>query len=449
MMPNYSDDLTDAARYPGLTEHGARVLRFLREHPSAPRYTATCGHHLTPEWLAQVRVFDASLDAEPDGWTPGGVPAWMDAFVEQCFSDVPFYRQYGARPQQFGDIPACTREDISHAPWSFVPDSQPLDGLVWYNTTGTTGHPLIVMSHPVTAASYLPLVRRALSAHGVTLSVESERVLYLLVGWQRKSYAYPSVVPEMAEMGCAKLNLHPADWRDPDDRARFLDVCDPQFYTGDPLAFAELMRLPLRTSPRALVSTAMALLPGMRGALEAHFACPVIDLYSMNETGPIAFTQGDARILLQPRLFVEVLDERGAPCPPGVRGELVVSGGMNPFLPLLRYRTSDFASLEFRGRRPVIVGLEGRQPVIYRSTGGTLLNNLDVTNPLRPLALPQFTLHQRADGALAMRVRAPAPDEAAIRTAVRDLFGADQAVSIEIVDSLGDKVVQYTSDITM
>jgi len=97
----------------------------------------------------------------------------------------------------------------------------------------------------------------------------------------------------------------------------------------------------------------------------------------------------------------------------------------------------------------VIVGLEGRQPVIYRSTAGVLLNNLDVTNALRRLALPQFTLHQNADGALTMRVRAPAPAESEIRDAVRGLFGADQVITLESVDTLGDKVVQYTSDISM
>ncbi len=32
----------------------------------------------------------------------------------------------------------------------------------------------------------------------------------------------------------------------------------------------------------------MALLPGLRRRLEERFACPVADLYSMNEAGPVA-----------------------------------------------------------------------------------------------------------------------------------------------------------------
>jgi len=174
-----------------------------------------------------------------------------------------------------------------------VPDSQPLDGLIVHSTSGTTGHPLKIITHPVTGACYLPLLRVALAAYGIRLTAGAGRVAYLLVGWQRKSYAYPSVVPEMDDAGCAKLNLHPADWNDPDDRAKFLDDCDPEFYTGDPLAFAEMARLPMRTKPRALISTAMMLLPALRQSLEERFGCPVIDIYSMNETGPIAYAAPD------------------------------------------------------------------------------------------------------------------------------------------------------------
>jgi phenylacetate-CoA ligase len=331
-----------------------------------------------------------------------------------------------------------------------VPDSLPLDGLIWYNTTGTTGHPLRIISHPVTSACYLPLLRVALAAYGIRLTAGRGRVAYVLVGWQRKSYAYPSVVPEMDDAGCAKLNLHPADWNAPDDRAKFLDDCDPEFYTGDPLAFAEMARLPMRTRPRALISTAMMLLPGLRQSLEDRFGCPVIDIYSMNETGPIAYLSpdGDGYVPLQPRLYIEILDSQSRPCPAGVPGEVVLSGGMNPFLPLLRYRTNDFASLTFHGRLPLITGLQGRPPTLFRTRDGRILNNLDVTNALAPLALPQFTLHQSANGALTMQLRDAdgAMDHA--RTVLLGLFGDDQPLTLKMVASLGDKVIQYTSDMT-
>src|SRR5207253_11178665 len=130
--------------------------------------------------------------------------------------------------------------------------------------------------------------------------------------------------------------LHLAAWRHPDDRAKYLDALAPEVITGDPLSFAELATLPLRWRPRALLSTSMALRPALRRTLEERFGCPVLDLYSLNEAGPVAVFDDRAggHVLLQPRMYVEILDRAGRPVPPGERGEVTLTGGFNPCLPL-------------------------------------------------------------------------------------------------------------------
>jgi len=139
------------------------------------------------------------------------------------------------------------------------------------------------------------------------------------------------------------------------------------------------MKLPLKTRPRALISTAMMLSPGLRQQLESHFGCPVLDVYSMNEAGPVAVLHDGIHVLLQHRLYVEILDPDGNPCPPGVRGEVTLTSGLNFFLLLLRYRTNDYAALEWRDGGSVLVALQGRPPTIYRGANGQLINTLDVT----------------------------------------------------------------------
>lgn len=456
--------MTDSERFPLLTDEGRRLLRWMREHPHAPKYTAVCGNRLTADYLRRVRKYEIELDSSPKGWQPGKQPPWLGEFVEMCYRDVPFYRRCGERPPQFTDIPILTRADLSREIWSFVPDPLPLDDLIIYETSGTTGHPLRIPSHPVAGACYTPLYRLALRMHGVELRAGAGQVCCVLVGWQKKGYTYPSVTPHQDEAGHIKLNLHPGDWRDPDDRARFLDDCNPELYTGDPIAFAELMKLPLTTRPRALISTAAMLLPGLRQQLESHFGCPALDVYSMNEAGPIAVkvasdgvTGGapprhpppDAFHILQHRLYVEILDPDGEPSPPGVRGEITLTGGLNFYLPLLRYRTNDYAALEWRGGQPALVGLEGRPPVVYRSARGQMINTLDVTAALKPLAIPQFTFHQSADGSLRVKARRAAADLNQVREALLGLFGSEQILTIEEVDSLegaGGKVIQYTRE---
>jgi phenylacetate-CoA ligase len=138
---------------------------------------------------------------------------------------------------------------------------------------------------------------------------------------------------------------------------------------------------------------------------------------------------------------------------PGTRGEITVSGGFNPYLPLLRYRTGDYASLAFHGTRPVLLALEGRAPVVFRATDGRAINNIDVSTVLKPLALAQYALHQSADGALLLRVRDAGvdTDEAAIRATLLGLFGASLMLRIEKIDSFaesGDKLLQYTREET-
>jgi phenylacetate-CoA ligase len=322
-----------------------------------------------------------------------------------------------------------------------------------YNSSGTTGHPIYVLSHPETSSTYLPLTEAALARHGVTLE-GGNRVSLLMVCAQASTFTFGVVSAYLRGAGFLKINLNPAEWRDPDDRMRFIDACDAEVFTGDPVSFAEAMKLPLATRPKALVSTALALADGLRLELERHFRCPVIDLYSMNESGTIAVAvdspDGRRRHEVLPHdLYVEILDESGAPCPPGVRGEVTLTGGRNPFLPLLRYRTGDQGAMEFDGDTPLLIGLEGRPPTLFRAPDGRTVNNIDVTLALHPFALSQFTLHQFADGSLRLCIRGQFLNQQAIRQAVLGVFGPSQALAIEEIpqrEAWSGKIIQYTRD---
>jgi phenylacetate-CoA ligase len=152
-------------------------------------------------------------------------------------------------------------------------------------------------------------------------------------------------------------------------------------------------------------------------------------------------------VLLQHRLYVEILDPAGQSLPAGQRGEVTLTGGFNFCLPLLRYRTGDYASLRFNGIEPVLVGLEGRPPVRFRNMRGEWLNNIEVTHALQRFAIPQFTLHQNRDGGLLLRLSGASHDENQIRNAFLELFGPGQRLTLEDVPSFDGKVIQCTSDL--
>jgi phenylacetate-CoA ligase len=434
--------------YPTLGEAGQRMLDFLREHPAAPIYRNTSGNRLLAHEVDELRAFEREVLHASVGWPRGGKPDWLAGHVEQVFRDVPWFRRLGSPPARFEDIATTCRADLAHDIAPFVPDPLPLDRLIHFSTTGTTGNPLRVASHPVVAGRYLAFHKRALRRFGIELRHGRGQVGVALLGMQRKCFTYVSVTPTMDESGLAKINLHPGDWRDPAHRAIYLDALAPEVIAGDPISFGELLRLPVQARPRALLSVGMMLSPALREALMQRFGCPVLDLYSMNEAGPIGVFDAacGGHVLLQPRLYVEILDPQGRTVPDGERGEVTLTGGFNFCLPLLRYRTGDHASLAPGADGPVLCGLQGREPVRFRRADGSWINNIDVTHALAALPLPQYALHQRADLGLALRLSSGAMAYAARAAGLlRALFG-DVALSVEAIAEEG-KVRQYSSDL--
>lgn len=443
--------LTDEERFPLLDDGGRRMLERLREHPHAPRWSFPCGDRLTREFCDRIEAFEADLRRGPGGggWKgPDCRPDWLDAFAERCLRNVPVYRRRTRPDCRFEEIPPFGREELGREPWAFVPDGQPLDDLLAYYTSGTTGNAVSVLSHPVTAGSYLAALRVMLERAGIPLEGGPSGVAIAQVCAQTSTFTHATIMSYLGGAGYVKINLNPHEWRHPDDPTRFIEDTAPAILTGDPVAFAALAALPIRHRPRALVSSAMSLLPGLKTMLETRFGCPVFDVYSLNESRFVAYAGPTGHEILPHDLYVEILDRQGRNCAPGEPGEIVLTCGRNPFLPLLRYRTGDTAALAWLDGKPVLKRLEGRSPVLFLTGGGELVNSIDVTRGLGHLPLSQFTLRQEADGSLTFRFRGTGCGEEDIRRVLEDLFGAGCDIYIDILETIpggGGKAIAYTS----
>jgi phenylacetate-CoA ligase len=439
--------LTEAERFPLLTEQSRARLRWLQQHEHAPRWTYQCGERLDTAGLADVQAFAARQRSQRCRWKFDQAPAWVPDFIERCRREVPFYRDRLTRDP----LPTCNRDDLRREPWSFVPDWADASELIVFRTSGTTGNLIPIPAHPVAPARYLPLFQAALAAHGVSL-VGGDRISVIQVAAQVRTYTFASVSSYLDGAGFAKINLNPADWTRSEDREKFFDACAPELVTGDPFALEQLAALSVQARPKGILSSATLLLPALRDRLQRSFGCPVIDVYSMNETGPIAFARADSDAdeheILPHNLFVEILDESGRPLPPGQRGEIVVTGGVNPFLPLVRYRTGDFGALSFRDDVPRLVGIERRKPIIFHAADGSQVPSISVTVALFHIPLPFFSLHQARDGRLTFRTRCDAMVEDEIRQALIGLFGATplQVEQVPWEVAWSGKSIQYSRD---
>jgi phenylacetate-CoA ligase len=452
LSPDVEAALFDEKRMPNLSDRGKNMLRHLRGHPHAPNFYNYSGHRLTPALMAKVRQRHALLWASRHELIQAATdnePAWLADYARRTAHQVPAWYAYKATP--FHQIPTSSRSDLSSNMAAYMPWGTPMTDLLCFSTSGVTGHPIRVPSIPEVAAEYLAYHQRALQHFGVSLQGGEKGVGVALVGYQQRCFTYVSVNPLMNDCGMVKLNLNPTDWRDAQHRSQYLDDLAPELITGDPVSLNALSQLPMKHRPKALISTSMALMAGLRESLSKQFECPVLDVYSMNEAGPIAVFDPTVRgyRLLQSRLYIEILDTNGIPVNDGDLGEITVTGGFNPCLPLLRYRTGDYARLELGMAGLVLRDLQGRTPVRFKTASGNWINNVEVTQALAPFPLVRFALHQDASEQLTLRVHTDTNMNTLknqLYSALQARFGHGFVLTVLPLDA-EDKLMQYTSDL--
>jgi phenylacetate-CoA ligase len=454
-----------AERCPLLTADGQRMLQRLREHPDAPRFNYATGDRLHVEDLPALDRFREQLRADRRPCAPQPSPAILQRLAA-LREHVPFFRvriPAGLNLERdWPALPTTSRQDLALAPWDFVPDDEPLDRLIIYRTAGTTGHPIAVPHHPLAIRCYEPLLEFALEQYGACPRFDAHSVACFLVGAQIRTYTYAAVLYNWQGAGFAKVNLRPTEWRRPESQQHYFADLEPRFLTGDPISFAEMLRMDLPARPSALVTTSVAMSLGLKRRLAERYQAPVIDWYSLVETGPIGYAcpRGPGYHQLPTDLYVEVVRPDGSPAAPGERGEIAVTGGRNVFALLLRYRTGDYGRMDYGpclcgDPMPRLLDLEGRVPVLLRAADGTPVSTVDLSRLLRefPLLLHEFAQH--ADRMCELVVRplpGAVPDLARMEADLRRVLGS-VPLTIRVDEHLGErgegKALPYRSDLLL
>ncbi len=447
-------------RNPLITEEGHRLLNRILQHPDAPRWNYTVGDRLREEDLPLLNAYRARVvsDQRQEKRAPSEkILSW----IEGQRDGVSLFRD--ALPKGFdlrrdwAHVPTSDREDVALRPQDFLPDNADIDRLIVYDTSGTTGHPLVVPHHPLAMAQNQVLIESALARHGVRPEFGPGRLACINLGAQEaNTVVFANVFAVWGGAGFAKVNLTPGEWPSIEAARRFFTDLNPIFLTGDPVGFAELLLWEIELKPAALLSTAVALSKGLKERLEGRYGCPVIDWYSTTETGPIAYScpDGNGMHLLPPDIHVEVLAPEGEP------GEIAVTGGRNPYLPLLQYRTGDWGRMEFGpcpcgDDSPRILDLEGREPVLFRTSDGGVVNAIDMGRILREFPIVQHEVVQRSDGSCDVALRflpGGAVNLVEIERRIQDLLGPDTPVRVRSAPDLDDeaegkKVQAFRSEI--
>lgn len=395
-------ELSEAERFPLLTEGGRRFLHAMRQHAHAPLWNWPNGEQLNEAGLARVQQFAHLLnsDHKPIGLAN---PDWLNEFVERCLETVPFYRSRSRPGTKFEDLPTCRRADLAPRVWQFVPDDESVDELISFSSSGTTGEPTRTPHHPYSAACGIPLLEYALQTQcGLRFLRGADQVAMVNVAAYPGAYTTAIVMAYLQESGCIRVNLDRSAWRTDEDCRRYLGAYPSPIWLGDPVAFGALERVDLGYAPAAIVSSIMHLHSGYAERLRSRYHCPVLDVYAMTEAGIIAVKDtgknGAGHRVIAPDLYIEILDDFGRRCEPGGRGEITLTGGRNPYLPLLRYRTGDYAALEMDGSVRILRDLVGREPVEYIAESGESVHSMEIVRTLREFPVRRFAMREIADG---------------------------------------------------
>jgi len=386
--------LTDTERFPLLDD--LSFLNALRQDAYAPKFNFKSGDRLNTEQLSKVHSLKKKNYKDRVFWNDRQTPFWIDDYLEWCVETVPFYQQ--KVDYNLDSFATISREDIRKHPYLFVSNEADLKELLVYHTSGSTGPKLDVLFDAVSQASWLPQIESVLKDFNIFITEGKNTTAIAMICAQEKTLTYASLSTYLEGAGVLKINLNPSEWNQPEHAIQYLEKYNPQILTGDPIAFMALLDLAPRLSPKALISSAMKLTLGTKKKLENYFKCPVIDIYSLTECRNIAYAFGIGHKVIRPDLYLEIFDEhKDVKLPYGTRGELVVTGGNNPFLPLIRYRTGDFCSLKIENGVPFLIDLEARNPVFFYTKSNIKINNIDISNRLSELPLAGFKMHQRKD----------------------------------------------------
>lgn len=438
--------LSDQERFPQIED--LSFLMQLRQDEFAPLFNFQSGDRLDRKKLELVNQYAAEIRGGQKFWAKGRTPDWLEDYLLMCKRTVPFYKN---RPKSFYHQPTIDRSIIGSVPWQFVSSESNLEDLLVYQTSGTTGAAMDVLFDPVSQACWLPQLQSILDLHGISLDSRPDNVTIALVCSQSSTLTYASLSTYLKGSGVLKINLNPSDWRDQAHRIQYLEKYNPQILTGDPFAFMDLLALKPRITPKALVSSAMKLTEGIRKKLEDFFACPIIDIYSLTECRMIAFAENNRHRVIRPELYLEVFDqEKDTLLPSGERGELVITGGNNPFLPLIRYRTGDYCRLKIENGIPFIVDLEARSPVAFYTMDGSFINNIEISRAMTNFPLIGFELHQDSNYHLRFTGWSNDNLQPDIHDALIQIFGNDGPIDVIIlpVDSERNaKSVSYSSEL--
>ena len=276
-----------------------------------------------------------------------------------------------ATAELLGLLPFTRPEDLAATtdPFLAVPHGD-VAGLISLSTSGTTGRGKRVFCTTEDLEETAAFFR-----HGMRYMVAPEQgdSVALLMSGDRPGSVGDLLARGMLGLGvpCSVPGFVRPGRKGEDAMLDHLLALAPTCLVGVPaqlLALARHRRAgELAGHVRSVLLSGDSVTPALRRAIAEGLSCAVFIHYGLTETGlggAVECRERDGCHMREADLLFEILNEDGAPAPPGEWGEIVLTTLTRRAMPLLRYRTGDegrilpkpcacasvFGRLEVRGR---------------------------------------------------------------------------------------------------
>jgi phenylacetate-CoA ligase len=308
---------------------------------------------------------------------------------------VPFYSALFARAglvadgrlrmDRFTDLPPLDKPTIRRNPESLRSDEAPALHARENRTSGSTGEPIVVLqARDEVRVTGGAVIRLFYEWHDIRPGDREVK----LWGSERDLFHAGGSSWETLRQWAAGVKTLNAFQMTPDRMRGYIGTINtyrPRLLRGyssnlfELARFAEGEKLAVRP-PAAVISSAGTLYPHLREKVEEVYGAPVYNHYGSREMHSMAM-ECPARAGLHVSAFthlIEVLDETGRPCAPGVEGDLVITALLNRAMPLIRYRIGDRGSLSEAfcpcGRGlPLLARLSGRRVDCFWTRDGRMV----------------------------------------------------------------------------
>lgn len=340
-------------------------------------------------------------------WSRSSIEEWenqrLQCIAELAAKHIPYYRDKWKKIswRNVGSkadlhlLPILEKQSIRQKEHDFIADNLNPRSLWVEKTSGTTGTSLRIY-WPIEVVQKLWAIDEVMIRHVAGVSQEIPRAMMggrPIVKGDINNPPYWRYNHQWKQLYFSSYHVSK---RTAHDYVGALRKYGSQWITGYGSAIAALAEFALEAGiepyhVRSVIVSGDTLLHGMRQSIEKFFQCKCFDQYGQCEGVAMAMECPYHRMHITPLVgIIEILREDRSLCNRGEVGEIIATGLLNDAMPLIRYRTGDYAAWAEEqdcpcgNPNPIITNLEGRVDDYLITSDGRRIGRLSTAMKRTP-----------------------------------------------------------------